>query len=174
MKRGFYSGPGTNPAARTVETVRRLDNHNLTGRFNEPYARYSTHLPSDGHLIIRDTRALDHLPPPRPVRFLPPLQLEALVSFILPRPPPSRWPLKGYSYIHTPADLLIPVYSSHVLVSILNRWGGREIIKTYNGIEIVSLSINAIHRLCASHVQPIRQIQFSLVRPRLICVLIRG
>lgn len=64
LKRGFYSGPGTNPAGRMVGTVGRPDNHNLTGRFNEPYATYSTHLPSDGHLIIRDTRTLDHLPPP--------------------------------------------------------------------------------------------------------------
>ena len=71
LKRGFYSGPETNPAGRMVGTVGRPDNHNLTGRFNEPYATYSTHLPSDGHLIIRDTRTLDHLPPPnvRLVRF---------------------------------------------------------------------------------------------------------
>lgn len=58
LKRGFYSGPGTNPAARMVGIVAlgRLDNHNLTGRFNEPYARRIPPVPSsDGHLIIRDT-----------------------------------------------------------------------------------------------------------------------
>lgn len=92
LKRGFYSGPGTNPAGRMVGTVVRPDNHNLTGRFNEPYATYSTHLPSDGHLIIRDTRTLDHLPPTTAglVRFpLLPLELESLVSFILLPCPPS-------------------------------------------------------------------------------------
>lgn len=99
---GVYSGPGTNPAGRMVGTVGRPDNHNWTGRFNEPYARYSTHLPSDGHLIIRDTRTLGHLPPPRTlVRFslLPPFsRLETLVSFILPRSDhPRGRPLKGYS-----------------------------------------------------------------------------
>lgn len=58
LKRGFYSGPGTNPAARMVGIVAldRPDNHNLTGRFNEPYARRTPPVPpSDGHLIIRDT-----------------------------------------------------------------------------------------------------------------------
>lgn len=62
LKRGFYSGSETNPAARMVVDRRSLgrpDNHNLTGRFNEPYARRPlsllSFLPSDGHLIIRDT-----------------------------------------------------------------------------------------------------------------------
>lgn len=142
-----------------VGTVGRPDNHNLTGRFNEPYATYlHPILPSDGHLIIRDTRTLD-LPStpttPTPVAG--------------PRPFSShhrhhhrgwnRWPASSSSStttaaakrVYTPATPSSPIHPpSHVLVSILNRRrDGREIIKTYNGIEIVSLSINAIHRLCA-------------------------
>jgi len=58
LKRGFYSGSETNAAARMAGIVAlgRPDNHNLTGRFNEPYARRTPLVPSsDGHLIIRDT-----------------------------------------------------------------------------------------------------------------------
>lgn len=49
---GFYSGPGANPAAagRMVGTVGRPDNHNLTGRFNEPYATYLH--PSHSRMVI--------------------------------------------------------------------------------------------------------------------------
>lgn len=39
-----------------IVALGRPDNHNLTGRFNEPYARRTPPVPpSDGHLIIRDT-----------------------------------------------------------------------------------------------------------------------
>lgn len=49
----------------------------------------------------------------------------------------------------TPRRTGITTLLSHVPVSILNRRDGREIIKTYNGIEIVSLSINAIRGVYA-------------------------
>lgn len=118
----------------------------------------------------------------------PPPRLESLASLVLlfpppPSPPPPSPSLKGYIYIYIymrpPPP---PRQSTHVLVSILNRRrDGREIIKTYNGIEIVSLSINAIHRLFAlgkgrGRITTLlaRQIQFSFAWPRLICVLIRG
>lgn len=112
----------------------------------------------------------------------PPPRLESLASLVLllPPPPPPSPSLKGYIYICVRQPP--PRQSTHVLVSILNRRrDGREIIKTYNGIEIVSLSINAIHRLFAlgkgrGRITTLlaRQIQFSFAWPRLICVLIRG
>lgn len=52
LKRGFYSGSGTNPTARMVGIVAlgQPDNHNWTGRFNEPHARrIPPPLPSASH-----------------------------------------------------------------------------------------------------------------------------
>jgi len=177
----------------------RPDNHNLTGRFNEPYARRSPPLPrlSPGWSFNYSgyPRMLDHPTPtadvtsvsPRPaysfslIRPLPALTGQSRRPFPAISPPPGLTPRgRGLARHGAPPQLHRNNDTRPTcLFPILNRRDGREIIKTYNGIEIVSLSINAIRRLRAGRrvAQPpvlTRRIQFSFGRPRLICVLIRG
>jgi len=181
LKRGFYSGPGTNPAARMVVDRRSLgrpDNHNLTGRFNEPYARHPLPPPLFPTLgwsfnYSRYPRTLGYLPPPpatlRPYCHSLSSTPSSLLYSTIPAALTGRFRSRSPSPARVrddrppPLGIGITTHSSHVLVPILNRRDGREIIKTYNRIEIVSLSINAIRRLRASRSAPRPLDRFNLV-----------
>lgn len=118
LKRGFYSGSGTNPTARMVGIVAlgQPDNHNWTGRFNEPHARRTPPRPRPtlgwSFNYSRYCRTLNHLPHHSDVTFL-----STIVPPLSHLPPPIVHPI--YTHRSVPFSTSSPARDSRAMTAAI-------------------------------------------------------